>query len=196
MAIFLSRRRPLSKKTVSILIFFSIFSFCSSILRVLLLLDNFGIIRLTRNSINMYHMRQHNQPLLVLCFFSCNTSSPKRPRASYIASGRCLISASGQPLFRKRFSVLFPRVVDSFNSLGLLARLLDSNDVEKRQGTYMPVSFLHLRYLRPRNNNSQKRQKNRVLTAYDSKFDFCSDSVATQNQPYWRHLAVDKIPVL
>ena len=60
----------------------------------------------------------------------------------------------------------------------------------------MPVSFLRLRYLRPRNNNSKKRQKNRVLTAYDSKFDFCSDSVSNQNQPYWRHLAVDKIPVL
>ena len=27
----------------------------------------------------------------------------------------------------------------------------------------MPVSFLRLRYLRPRNNNSQKRQKNRAL---------------------------------
>ena len=55
---------------------------------------------------------------------------------------RLLISESGQSQFRKLFSVLFPRDVDSLNSLGLLGRLLDSNDVEKLQGTYMPVSLI------------------------------------------------------
>ena len=61
----------------------------------------------------MYHMRQHNQHLLVLYFFVVIQAPLRAPPASYTASGLCLISASGQPQFRKRFSVLFPRDVDS-----------------------------------------------------------------------------------
>ena len=96
--ILLSRRRPLSKKKVSILIFFFYLFF---------------LLLYTASATTTGQFRHHKIIIIVsicttwdnitnTCWYCsflicCNTSSPKRPPASYIASGRCLISASGQP---------------------------------------------------------------------------------------------------